>query len=55
MPVYPVGEVIVRALIVVRLSRVNDATTFPERRLQACRELCAQRGYEVVGVAEDAA
>ncbi len=42
-----------RALIVIRLSRVTDATTSPERQLQACRELCAQRGYEVVGVAED--
>lgn len=42
-----------RALIVVRLSRVTDATTSPERQLQACQELCAQRGYEVVGTAED--
>jgi site-specific DNA recombinase len=37
----------VRALIVARLSRVTDATTPPERQLQACRELCAQCGYEV--------
>ncbi|WP_280475275.1 recombinase family protein [Nocardia farcinica] len=42
-----------RALIVVRLSRVTEATTSPERQLQACRELCEQRGYEVIGVAED--
>ncbi|WP_328589431.1 recombinase family protein [Mycolicibacter terrae] len=35
------------------MSRVTDATTSPERQLQTCRELCAQRGYEVVGVAED--
>lgn len=42
-----------RALIVVRLSRVTDATTSPERQLEACRELCDQRGYEVAGVAED--
>ena len=42
-----------RALIVIRLSRVTDATTSPERPLDACRELCEQRGYEVVGVAED--
>ncbi|SII00002.1 recombinase family protein [Mycobacteroides abscessus] len=42
-----------RALIVVRLSRVTDATTSPERQVTACRELCAIRGYEVVGVAED--
>lgn len=37
----------------IRLSRVTDATTSPERQLQTCQELCAQRGYEVVGVAED--
>jgi site-specific DNA recombinase len=42
-----------RVLIVVRLSRVTDATTSPERQLQTCRELCEQRGYEVVGIAED--
>lgn len=42
-----------KALIVIRLSRVTDATTSPERQLQTCQQLCAQRGYEVVGVAED--
>jgi site-specific DNA recombinase len=42
-----------RALVVVRLSRVTDATTSPQRQLETCRELCDQRGYEVVGVAED--
>ncbi|MFE6923974.1 recombinase family protein [Nocardia sp. NPDC057663] len=42
-----------RALIVIRLSRVTDATTSPERQLGECRALCAQRDYEVVGVAED--
>lgn len=42
-----------RALIVIRLSRVTDATTSPERQLEACRNLCAQRGYDVVGIAED--
>ncbi|WP_342660394.1 hypothetical protein Rruber_00227 [Rhodococcus ruber] len=42
-----------RALIVVRLSRVTDATTSPERQLEACRSLCEQRGYEVVGIAQD--
>lgn len=42
-----------RALVVVRLSRVTDATTSPERQLEICQELCAQRGYEVVGVAQD--
>ncbi len=42
-----------RALIVVRLSRLTDATTSPERQEAACRELCATRGYDIVGVAED--
>ncbi|MBI3217854.1 MAG: recombinase family protein [Mycobacterium sp.] len=42
-----------RAFSVVRLSRVTDATTSPERQIAACRELCSARGYDVVGVAED--
>ncbi|WP_079609173.1 recombinase family protein [Mycobacteroides abscessus] len=42
-----------RALIAVRLSRVTDATTSPERQIAACKELCAARGYDVVGIAED--
>lgn len=42
-----------RALIVVRLSKVTDATTSPERQLEICERLCTDRGYEVVGVAED--
>lgn len=42
-----------RALIVVRLSKVTDATTSPERQLEICNDLCRERGYEVVGVAED--
>lgn len=42
-----------RALIVIRLSRVTDATTSPERQETACRELCEQRGYDVVDVVED--
>lgn len=42
-----------RALVVIRLSRVTDATTSPERQREACLELCKQRGYEVVGTAED--
>lgn len=42
-----------RALIAIRLSRVTDATTSPERQLAACEELCAARGYTVVGVAQD--
>ena len=42
-----------RALIVIRLSRVTDATTSPERQRQACEDLCEERGYDVVGVVED--
>ena len=42
-----------RALIAVRLSRTTEATTSPERQVAACKELCEQRGYDVVGVAED--
>lgn len=42
-----------RALIVIRLSRLTDASTAPERQLEACRQLCEQRGYEVIGVAQD--
>lgn len=42
-----------RALIVVRLSRVTDATTSPERQVAKCRELIEQRGYVEVGIAED--
>lgn len=47
------GEPPHRALIVVRLSRVTDATTSPERQLRKCKKLCKDRGYNVVGVAED--
>ena len=42
-----------RALIVIRLSRVTEATTSPERQLEKCQDLCEKRGYEVVGVADD--
>ena len=42
-----------RALLVIRLSRVTDATTSPERQLADCEQLCAQRGYTVAGMAED--
>lgn len=42
-----------KALIVIRLSRVTDTTTSPERQLAACRDLIAQRGYEEVGIAQD--
>ncbi|RJO72177.1 recombinase family protein [Nocardia panacis] len=42
-----------RALVVIRLSKVTETTTSPERQLEECRALCDQRGYEVVGIAED--
>ncbi|MEG8180251.1 recombinase family protein [Nocardia terpenica] len=42
-----------RALVVIRLSKVTDTTTSPERQLADCRELCEKRGYEVIGIAED--
>lgn len=42
-----------KALVVIRLSRVTDATTSPERQLEICRDLCKQRGYDEVGVAQD--
>ncbi|BEL40422.1 recombinase family protein [Mycobacteroides abscessus] len=42
-----------RALIVTRLSRVTEATTSPERQMEICQVLCDDRGYEVVGHAED--
>lgn len=47
------AELVKRALIVTRLSRVTDTTTSPERQLAVCRELIAQRGYDEIGVAED--
>ncbi|MGU3502408.1 recombinase family protein [Mycobacterium sp. C31M] len=47
------SEQVKRALIVTRLSKVTDATTSPARQREICEELCAQRGYEVVGIAED--
>lgn len=42
-----------RALIVVRLSHLTDTTTSPERQREVCERLCAERGWTVVGVAED--
>ena len=42
-----------RALIVIRLSKVTDATTSPDRQLEACRELIRSRGWVEVGVASD--
>ncbi|WP_439377815.1 recombinase family protein [Amycolatopsis lexingtonensis] len=42
-----------RALIVVRLSNLTDETTSPERQRGVCERFCADRGWEVVGIAED--
>lgn len=42
-----------RALIVVRLSRVTEASTSLERQEEACRKYCADKGFSVVGVAAD--
>ncbi|WP_308817766.1 recombinase family protein [Pseudonocardia alni] len=42
-----------RALILIRLSRVTDVTTSPERQRQACERYCQERGWPVVGIAED--
>lgn len=43
----------VRALIVVRISRLMEASTSPERQEEECRTLCERMGWEVVGVASD--
>ena len=43
----------IRALLVIRLSRVTDSTTSPERQLSDCEQLCQLRGYGVAGIAED--
>ncbi|GJF07702.1 recombinase family protein [Pseudonocardia sp. D17] len=42
-----------RALVLIRLSRVTDATTSPERQEDACREFCERQGMTVAGVATD--
>ncbi len=43
----------VRALIVVRLSKVTDSTTSPERQLSECRQFIEKRGWVEVGLAQD--
>lgn len=42
-----------RGLVVIRLSKVTDASTSPERQLAACRDLIRQRGWTEAGIAED--
>lgn len=42
-----------RALIVTRLSHLTDESTSPERQREQCERTCAERGWSVVGVAED--
>lgn len=48
-------KVMIRALIVVRLSMHRDQSTSPERQREHCRNLIQQRGWTEVGVAEDLA
>ncbi|OLT03206.1 hypothetical protein BJF90_26385 [Pseudonocardia sp. CNS-004] len=43
----------VRALSLIRLSRVTDATTSPERQREDIERFCQQHGYTLVGEAED--
>ncbi|WP_271799231.1 recombinase family protein [Dietzia maris] len=42
-----------KALIVLRLSRVTDESTSIERQREVCHKVCVERGFEVVGYAED--
>lgn len=42
-----------KALVVVRLSRLMEASTSAERQEEVCRDLCQRQGWEVVGVASD--
>lgn len=42
-----------KALIVVRLSRLVDASTSAQRQEEECRKHCELKGYEVIGVAKD--
>lgn len=42
-----------RALLLVRLSRMTDATTSPERQEADGRDYCQRQGMTVVGVASD--
>lgn len=42
-----------RALLVIRLSRLSDDTTSPERQLKTDKDFIAGKGWTLVGVAED--
>ncbi|MDX2402388.1 recombinase family protein [Streptomyces microflavus] len=42
-----------RALIVVRLSSETETSTSLERQAKECAAYCSQRGWQVVGMAED--
>jgi site-specific DNA recombinase len=44
---------LVRALIVVRLSRVQEGSTSVAKQEEICRDFCRQRGWVVIGVATD--
>lgn len=43
----------IRALIVIRLSRVTEATTSPERQELECRRYAESRGWDIAGVVAD--
>jgi len=44
-----------RALVAIRLSRVTDASTSPERQLADCEQPYAERGHTVTGKVKDQA
>jgi site-specific DNA recombinase len=42
-----------RVLVVIRLSRMTDSSSSPERQLEVCQDECRKRGWEPVAVCED--
>lgn len=42
-----------RALIVIRLSRLTDESTSPERQRIECEKFCVGKGWEIISHAED--
>ncbi|OFN33382.1 recombinase family protein [Corynebacterium sp. HMSC072A04] len=42
-----------KALVVIRLSRLVEESSSPERQEAECRDLCKRMGWEVAGVASD--
>jgi site-specific DNA recombinase len=49
----PVKNGALRALLVVRLSKLTEQSTSPERQQEVCEELCRQRGWVPVAVCSD--